>query len=71
MYARLSMVNKDMEPELTCMDTTGKSNGLGQLNGGFLIKVSLRLARKYVRNFQCAILILIMKANGYQQTQFV
>ncbi|XP_065069498.1 putative exosome complex component rrp40 [Rhopilema esculentum] len=48
-YARLSMVNKDMEPELTCMDTTGKSNGLGQLNGGFLIKVSLRLARKLLR----------------------
>ena len=46
-YAKLSIANKDMEPELTCIDTGGKSNGLGQLSDGFMITVSLGLARKY------------------------
>lgn len=46
MYAKLSIANKDMEPELTCIDSGGKSNGLGQLNGGFMITVSLSLARR-------------------------
>ncbi len=45
-YAKLTLANKDMEPELTCVDSGGKANGLGQLNGGFLFTVSLGLARK-------------------------
>ena len=41
-----------MEPELTCVDAGGKSNGLGQLADGFMITVSLGLARKY--EFLCS-----------------
>jgi len=45
-YAKLAIANKDMEPELTCIESGGKSKGLGQLNGGFMITVSLGLARR-------------------------
>ncbi|CAH3036535.1 unnamed protein product [Porites lobata] len=45
-YARLSVANKDMEPELDCTDGSGKSMGLGPLNGGFMITCSLGLSRK-------------------------
>lgn len=45
-YARLCVANKDMEPELDCTDGSGKSTGLGQLLGGFMINCSLGLSRK-------------------------
>lgn len=41
------MANKDMEAELECMNpTTGKADGFGELKGGFVIKISLGLARR-------------------------
>ncbi|XP_015759681.1 PREDICTED: putative exosome complex component rrp40 [Acropora digitifera] len=45
-YARLCVANKDMEPELDCRDVSGKSSGMGQLTGGFMITCSLGLCRK-------------------------
>lgn len=45
-YARLCVANKDMEPELDCRDGSGKSSGMGQLAGGFMITCSLGLCRK-------------------------
>ncbi|KAJ3176116.1 Exosome component 3 [Geranomyces variabilis] len=48
-YCRLSVANKDMEPELECVDpATGKAGGYGELKGGFVVKCSLRMARGYV-----------------------
>jgi len=36
-YARLQVANKDMEPELVCMDSMGRSNGYGVIrDGGFM-----------------------------------
>ncbi|KAF9082152.1 Exosome component 3 [Mortierella sp. GBA35] len=47
LYCRVSMANKDMEAELECMNpTTGKADGYGELKSGFVIKVSLGLARR-------------------------
>ncbi|KAF9281055.1 Exosome component 3 [Linnemannia elongata] len=47
LYCRVSMANKDMEAELECMNpTTGKADGFGELKGGFVIKISLGLARR-------------------------
>jgi len=37
-----------MEPELVCIDGSGKSSGFGVLRGGFMIQTSTSLARKYV-----------------------
>lgn len=46
-YARITLANKHMDPELECMTTsTGKSDGLGPLTGGMLFDVSLAMARR-------------------------
>lgn len=46
-YARVSRAHRDMEAELSCMDTSGKANGLGQLPvEGYLVHCSIGLARK-------------------------
>ncbi|KAK2178956.1 hypothetical protein NP493_522g02033 [Ridgeia piscesae] len=49
-YARLQVANKDMEPELVCMDSTGRSNGYGVIrDGGFMIKCPLHHIRRILR----------------------
>ncbi|KAG8754039.1 exosome non-catalytic core subunit rrp40 [Serendipita sp. 396] len=46
-YARVSLANKNLEPELECFDgQTHKSEGFGELKGGLVKKCSLGLARK-------------------------
>ena len=46
-YARVSLANKHMDPELECMHPgTGKADGLGELKGGMVFDVSLGLARR-------------------------
>ncbi|PFH62768.1 hypothetical protein XA68_11991 [Ophiocordyceps unilateralis] len=46
-YARISLANKHMDPELECVSaTTGKSDGLGPLVGGMLFHISLGMARR-------------------------
>ena len=46
-YARLQVANKDMEPELVCLDGTGRSNGYGVIRGGgFMITCSLHHIRR-------------------------
>jgi len=47
-YACLLVANKDMEPELVCIDSNGRGSGYGVLRGGFMIHTSTSLARKYV-----------------------
>eukprot|EP00842_Homolaphlyctis_polyrhiza_P006243 jgi/Hompol1/661/HPOL_004256-RA len=45
-YARMSLANKDMEPEIECINpASGKADGFGELKGGFLIKCSLGMCR--------------------------
>lgn len=49
-YCRLLVANKDMEPEVVCIDGQGRSSGMGVIrNGGFLVRTSLSLVRKYVQ----------------------
>jgi exosome complex component RRP40 len=46
-YARVTLANKHMDPELECVSpTTGKSDGLGPLTGGMVFGVSLSMARR-------------------------
>ncbi|XP_071953837.1 exosome complex component RRP40-like [Antedon mediterranea] len=48
-YGRLLVANKDMEPEMVCIDGGGKGDGLGVINrnrGGYMFKCSLGLVRK-------------------------
>jgi exosome complex component RRP40 len=46
-YARITLANKHMDPELECVSaSTGKSDGLGPLTGGMLFSISLGMARR-------------------------
>ncbi|KAM9741021.1 exosome complex component RRP40 [Menidia menidia] len=46
-FAQFIVANKDMEPELACIDGSGRANGLGAFGaGGLLLRVSLGLARR-------------------------
>ncbi|XP_053321777.1 exosome complex component RRP40 [Spea bombifrons] len=46
-YGQFIVANKDMEPELACIDSSGKANGKGVIGqDGFMFKVSLGLVRK-------------------------
>ena len=46
MYARVSLANKDMEPELVCVDDQEKSAGFGALEGGYMVAVSTGLGSR-------------------------
>ncbi|CAF0710928.1 unnamed protein product [Brachionus calyciflorus] len=46
LYCRVLTGNKDMEPELVCIDAAGKASGLGVLKDGFMFKINLELARR-------------------------
>lgn len=46
-YARVSLANKHMDPELECVNpATGKADGLGPLTSGMLFTVSLGFSRR-------------------------
>ncbi|XP_076144230.1 exosome complex component RRP40 [Alosa pseudoharengus] len=46
-FAQFIIANKDMEPELVCIDSCGRANGMGVFGeGGFLFRVSLGLVRR-------------------------
>ncbi|KAL7621175.1 exosome non-catalytic core subunit rrp40 [Parahypoxylon ruwenzoriense] len=46
-YARVCLANRHMDPELECVSpSTGKADGLGPLNGGMLVDISLGMARR-------------------------
>nr|XP_020449757.1 exosome complex component RRP40 [Monopterus albus] len=46
-FAQFLIANKDMEPELVCIDGSGRANGMGVLaGGGLLFRVSLGLVRR-------------------------
>jgi exosome complex component RRP40 len=46
-YARLLVGNKDMEPQLTCVDAYERASGMGELAGGYMTQCSVGLCRKY------------------------
>ncbi|KAI9354607.1 hypothetical protein DFJ73DRAFT_624122 [Zopfochytrium polystomum] len=49
-YARVSLANKDMEPELECVSAaTGKADGFGELKDGWVARCSLGLGRSLLR----------------------
>ncbi|XP_023151489.3 exosome complex component RRP40 [Amphiprion ocellaris] len=46
-FAQFIIANKDMEPELACIDSSGRANGMGVFGaGGLLFRVSLGLVRR-------------------------
>jgi len=53
-YARVIAASKDVEPELACVNSKGKSNGLQVLEEGHMIQCSLGLCRK-LRQTKCTL----------------
>ncbi|KAL2089104.1 hypothetical protein ACEWY4_016003 [Coilia grayii] len=46
-FGQFLIANKDMEPELVCIDSCGRANGMGVFGeGGLLFRVSLGLVRR-------------------------
>lgn len=46
-FAHFIVASKDMEPELACVDSSGRANGMGVFGeGGLLFTVSLGLVRR-------------------------
>ncbi|XP_014681398.1 PREDICTED: exosome complex component RRP40-like [Priapulus caudatus] len=64
--AKLLVANKDCEPELVCIDSYGRSSGLGILpNEGFLLQCSIGLVRQLLRN-KFNVLTFLGKAIQYE-----
>jgi exosome complex component RRP40 len=45
-FARVSIANKDLEPELVCLDGENRSEGFGELTDGMLYHCSVSYARR-------------------------
>lgn len=48
-YARVSVANKDLEPELVCLDADNRPEGFGELREGMLFHCSCSLAQALQR----------------------
>lgn len=48
-YARVSVANKDLEPELVCLDAENRPEGFGELKDGMLFHCPSALARRLQR----------------------
>lgn len=58
-FARLLVANKDMEPELVCVNSKGKAEGLGVLSpGGLEFKIPLHVCRKLLSP-ACGLLVTL------------
>ncbi|PJF17738.1 putative exosome component 3 [Paramicrosporidium saccamoebae] len=44
-FARVSVANKDMEPELVCFDSENRSEGFGEVAGGMMYACSCNLSQ--------------------------
>lgn len=53
-FSQFLLANQDMEPELVCVDSSGRANGMGVFGGGgLLFTVSLGLVRRYTSADVC------------------
>uniref|UniRef100_T1H7D2 Exosome complex component RRP40 n=1 Tax=Megaselia scalaris TaxID=36166 RepID=T1H7D2_MEGSC len=48
-FAKLVVANKDLEPELVCVDSMGKKGKLGVLSDGLMFSCSINLVRKIAK----------------------
>ncbi|XP_054290202.1 exosome complex component RRP40-like [Macrosteles quadrilineatus] len=66
LYATVLSASKDMEPELVCIDSTGKKGKMGVIDpDGFLFICSLNLIRK-ILNPKCLLLKYLGKEVAYE-----
>ncbi|CAM6098182.1 unnamed protein product [Calypogeia fissa] len=65
-YARVVKSHRDINPEMSCMDVTGKSAGFGLLKGGYLFECSTGLARALLSKRTCPVLEALGKSLSYE-----
>ena len=46
-FARVSVANKDMEPEVVCLDAENRPEGFGEISDGMLFHCSCSLSKRY------------------------
>lgn len=66
-YATVFDTTPRTEAELTCVDDEKRARGMGQLNGGFMFKVSLNHCRRLI-NPSCKILQTVGKFFKFEIT---
>jgi exosome complex component RRP40 len=64
-YCKVILANPDLEPELVCVDSSGKKGKLGELKDGIMFNCSINLVRK-VLNDKCTLLHLLSKECPYE-----
>lgn len=65
-YCKVILANPDLEPELVCVDSTGKKGKLGQLGeDGLVFSCSINLVRKILKD-ECKLLNLLSKEVPYE-----
>lgn len=59
-YCKIIVDDKEREPEVSCVDTYGKAAGMGLLDGGMMIQLSLNCVRK-ITSKQCVLMKFLGK----------
>jgi len=54
-FGRVSVFDRDMEPEISCTTASGKGGGFGELTDGYMFRCSLGLCRMLL-TADCAVL---------------
>ncbi|EEE55123.1 hypothetical protein OsJ_02901 [Oryza sativa Japonica Group] len=65
-YARVVKANSIMNPELSCMDATGKAAEFGQLKDGYMFDTSTGLSRMLLSSPTCPILEALGKKLSFE-----
>uniref|UniRef100_A0A453F5Z6 Ribosomal RNA-processing protein 40 n=1 Tax=Aegilops tauschii subsp. strangulata TaxID=200361 RepID=A0A453F5Z6_AEGTS len=65
-YARVVKANSIMNPELSCMDASGKAAEFGQLKSGYTFETSTGLARMLLSSPTCPLLEALGKKLSFE-----
>ncbi len=65
-FAKVTLANKDVEPELNCADAP-KADGLGEVKAGFLVRCSVAYSQ-YLQRQDCPVLETIGKFFAFEIT---
>lgn len=64
-FAKILIANRDLEPELVCVDSHGKKERLGVLHDGFVFTCSINLIRKILKA-ECPLLKTLSKEVAFE-----
>ncbi|NP_001148820.1 exosome complex exonuclease RRP40 [Zea mays] len=65
-YARVVKANSIMNPELSCMDATGKAAKFGQLKDGYMFDTSTGMSRMLLSSPTCPVLEVLGKKLSFE-----